>query len=108
GASLLLAAYLVVIEPTPFDIWNPSVTLLPFVLVLLLAWSVACRDWWAAPWLAFVASFAVQTHVGLAPGVAMALAFAVFVGVWRQRQRHDPLRDDERRTIRRSVATTVA
>jgi hypothetical protein len=106
-ASLLLTAYLVVIEPTPFDIWNPSVTLLPFVLVLLLAWSVACRDWWAAPWLAFVASFAVQTHVGLAPGVAMALAFAVVGGVWRRRRRSDPLAEGERRSIRRAIATSV-
>ena len=65
-ASLLLSLYLVAIDPIPFDIWNPSVTLIPFVLVLLLAWSVACRDWWAAPWLV-VASFEVQTHVGLAP-----------------------------------------
>ena len=107
-ASLLLTAYMVVIEPIPFDIWNPSVTLLPFVLVLLLAWSVACRDWWAAPWLALVASFAVQTHVGLVPGVVMALAFAVFVSVWRQRHGQVPLRADERRTIRRSVAVSIA
>jgi len=107
-ASLLLTAYLVAIEPIPFDIWNPSVTLLPFVVVLLLAWSVACRDWWAAPWLALVASFAVQTHVGLVPGVVMALAFAVVVGVWRERRREVPLGPDERRTIRRSVAVSVA
>ena len=107
-ASLLLTAYLVAIEPIPFDIWNPSVTLLPFVLVLLLAWSVACRDWWAAPWLALVASFAVQTHVGLVPGVAVALAFATFVCVWRQRQREAPLREEERRSIRRSVAASIA
>jgi hypothetical protein len=107
-ASLLLTAYLVAIEPIPFDIWNPSATLLPFLLVLLLAWSVACRDWWAAPWLALVASFAVQTHVGLVPGVAMAIGFAVFVSVWRQRRREAPLRADERRSIRRSAAASIA
>jgi hypothetical protein len=106
-ASLLLTAYLVAVEPIPFDIWNPSVTLLPFVLVLLLAWSVACRDWWAAPWLALAASFAVQTHVGLAPGVAMAIMFAVVVSSLRQRRRA-PLREDERRSLRRSVVVAVA
>ena len=79
-AALLLTVYVVAIEPIPFDIWNPSVTLLPFALVLLLAWSVAVRDWWMAPWLVLVGSFVVQTHVGLAPGVAMALVFAVVVG----------------------------
>jgi hypothetical protein len=107
-ASLLLTAYLVAIEPIPFDIWNPSATLLPFLLVLLLAWSVACRDWWTAPWLALVASFAVQTHVGLVPGVAMAIGFAVFVSVWRQRRREAPLRADERRSIRRSATASIA
>ena len=30
-AALLLTVYLVAIDPVPFDIWNPSVTLLPFV-----------------------------------------------------------------------------
>jgi hypothetical protein len=107
-ASLLLTAYLVAIEPIPFDIWNPSVTLLAFVVVLLLAWSVTCGDWWTAPWLALVASFAVQTHVGLAPGVAAALGFALVVPVWRQRQRGAPLRDDERRARDRAVAVSVA
>jgi len=107
-ASLLLTAYLVAIEPIPFDIWNPSVTLLPFVLVLLLSWSVACRDWWTAPWLALVASFGVQTHVGLVPGVAMALAFTVIVSVWRQRQRDAPLEEEERRSIRRSIGASIA
>jgi hypothetical protein len=107
-ASILLTAYVVAIEPTPFDIWNPSVTLLPFVVVLLLVWSITCRDWWTAPWLAFVASFTVQTHVGLAPGVMMAVAFAIAVSVWRQRRGGVALGDDERRMVRRSVAATVA
>jgi hypothetical protein len=107
-ASLLLTVYLVAIDPIPFDIWNPSVTLLAFVAVLLLAWSIACRDWWAAPWLALVASFAVQTHVGLAPGVAMAIGFAVGASVLRQRRREAPLGERERRTIRRAVAASLS
>ncbi len=107
-AALLLTAYLVAIEPIPFDIWNPSATLLPFALVLLLAWSVASRDWWMAPWLVLVGSFAVQTHVGLAPGVAMAFAFAAVVGVWRQRRRGAALTPDERRSVRRVVLVSGA
>jgi hypothetical protein len=105
--SILLTLYLFAIDPIPFDIWNPSATLIPFVLVLLLAWGVACGDWWAAPWLALVASFAVQTHVGLAPGVAMAIVFPVVVGVLRQRRRPAPLADAERRTIGRAALTSV-
>ncbi|HEY3673336.1 MAG TPA: hypothetical protein VGN51_20545 [Acidimicrobiia bacterium] len=107
-ASVLLTAYLVAIDPVPFDIWNPSVTLVPFVVVLLLAWSVACRDWWAGPWLALVASFAVQTHVGLAPGVGVAVGFGVAVGVVRQRRAADPLADRTGRTIRRAAGASGA
>jgi hypothetical protein len=106
-AAILLTAYLFVIDPFPFDIWNPSVTILPFALVLLLAWSVACGDWWAAPWLALFGSFVVQTHVGLVPGVAMALGFTVVVCVVRQRRSEAPLAVDERRALRRSLATSA-
>jgi hypothetical protein len=107
-SAILVAAYLFAIDPVPFDIWNPSVTLIAFALVLLLAWSVTCRDWWAMPWLALVASFAVQTHVGLVPGVAMALGFVVVVSVVRQRRRTTPLGDDERRTVGRALLSSLA
>ena len=113
--SLLVTAYLVVVEPDPFDIWNPSVTLLPFVALLLLSWSVACRDWWMLPWLAFVASFVVQTHVGLAPGTAAAIGFAVVVAVMRWRRdaasRTDTSRDAidaERQRMGRAGLVSVA
>ena len=83
--ALLLVA-LLAMGPVAFDVWNPSVTLLPFTLTLMLAWCVACLDWWALPWLVLTGTFAVQTHVGLAPGVMTALVVAVGVGVWRRRR----------------------
>ena len=49
----------------------------------------------------------MQTHVGLAPGVVMALGFAAFVGTWRQRRSDAPLAAKERRSIRRSVAVSA-
>src|SRR5689334_16798041 len=106
--AIVLMAYLFAVDPCPFGIWNRSGTILPFALVLLLAWSLTCRDWWAAPWLALVASFAVQTHVGLVPGVAVAVASAVVLCVVRQRRSPVPLPDDERRRLRRAVATSTA
>jgi hypothetical protein len=57
------------------------VAVLPFLLYLLLAWSVAERDYGALPALVAVGSFLVQTHVGYAPlvlgagGIAGVLAF---------------------------------
>jgi hypothetical protein len=104
--AVLLGAYLVALDPIPFDIWNPSVTVLPFVVLLLLAWSVACRDWWAMPWLALVASFVAQTHVGLAPGAAAAIGGGAVIAFLRQR-RHGPPDDGERRTIGRAALASA-
>ena len=98
-AALLLTVYLVAIEPIPFDIWNPTerspVRARP-------AARLVGRDpgLWMAPWLTLVGSFVAQTHVGLVPGVAMALAFALAVVVWRLRRREAPLAPDERQSLR--------
>jgi hypothetical protein len=107
-AALLLAGYLVAIDPIPYDLWNPSVTLLPFVALLLLSWSVACEDWWAMPWLALVASFAVQTHVGLVPATTSAIAFAAGGVWWRRRRAGAAMSEGERRTAARAALTSVA
>ncbi|HEX5095126.1 MAG TPA: hypothetical protein VFX21_03900, partial [Acidimicrobiia bacterium] len=48
------------------DPWNPWVAVLPFLLFVLLAWSVAERDRGALVWLVAVGTFLVQTHVGYA------------------------------------------
>jgi hypothetical protein len=60
------------------------------------------------PWLALCASFVVQTHVGLIPGVAFALGLTAVVCVVRQRRRKEPLAAGERRTIGRAAAVSVA
>ena len=31
------------------DVWNPVITVLPFVLLVLVAWSMACAEAWALP-----------------------------------------------------------
>lgn len=58
------------------DTWNPWIGVFPFVLALVLAWSVLCEDWWALPWLVAAGSFAMQAHAGyLGPtGAAVGLA----------------------------------
>jgi hypothetical protein len=62
------------------DPWNPYVTLLPFLLLLFVAWSAACGDRWAIPVAVGVGSFLVQTHVGYALVVATIIA-AGFTGL---------------------------
>jgi hypothetical protein len=44
--------------------WNPYITVLPYGLLVLLVWAMACGDRWALPAGALVATFLVQTHVG--------------------------------------------
>jgi hypothetical protein len=58
--------------------WNPYLPLLPLFLLLLLAWSVAVGDRWMLPIAIAVASFAIQSHVGLA---LESLALLVVAGV---------------------------
>jgi len=69
------------------DPWNPLVTLLPFALFVLLAWSVALGDGWMLPIGLAVGSFVVQSHVSYAPATAglLVLAFLGLVLSWRRR-----------------------
>ncbi len=60
--------------------WNPYLPVLPLLLLLLLAWSVAVGDLWMLPIAIAVASFAIQSHVGLALE-SLALLAVAGVGV---------------------------
>jgi hypothetical protein len=62
------------------DPWNPYVAVLPFTLIVFLAWSIACGDLWAVPFAAFVASFVVQSHVGY---TALVVAVLAVGAIWR-------------------------
>lgn len=59
------------------DPWNPSVTVLPFAVFVVLAWSAWEGDRVAPPLLAFVGSVLVQSHVGFALVVATLGVVAV-------------------------------
>jgi hypothetical protein len=59
------------------DVWNPAVAVLPFTLLLFLAWSLACAEYRLLPLTVLVASFVVQCHlIYLVPTLA-----AVAVGL---------------------------
>jgi hypothetical protein len=65
------------------DAWNPWISVLPFLAFVLLAWSVAERDFVAVPWAVGAGSFLVQTHVGYSPlvlGMGAIAAVLAFVG----------------------------
>ncbi len=60
--------------------WNPYLPVLPLLLLLLLAWSIAVGDVWLLPIAIGVASFTIQSHVGLALE-AVALLVVAIVGL---------------------------
>jgi hypothetical protein len=65
--------------PIFHGLWGPSAAVLPFTLLIFLAWSLACGEHRLLPLTALVASFAVQAHLTyVLPGaaiLAVALAF---------------------------------
>lgn len=90
GTSLMIiaASTLVIMSPslvgrTYSDIWNPSAGLLPFTLLIFLAWTIGCGDVRLLPVAAIVASFSVQCHLTFVPptaGLMVVAAVALFVG----------------------------
>jgi hypothetical protein len=75
-----------------YEPWNPHVVLLPFLLVLMLVWSITRGDVVAIPWAVAIASLVVQTHLSYVNLLGI-------VGVWaviglalelRSRRRLDP------------------
>jgi hypothetical protein len=87
------------------DPWNPSITVLPFALAIVLAWSAWEGDRIALPVLAFTGSFLVQSHIGFAALVAALWTMAV-VGFWRTR--HADERSQAARTLAWSAGVVVA
>ena len=70
------------------DVWNPDITLLAFVLLVLLAWSLSCGDAWALPASVAVGSFLVQSHVSYGLVTATLVSAGVLgaaVTEWRRR-----------------------
>ena len=67
------------------DPWNPWIPVLPFLAYVLLAWSIAERDFAMLPWLVGVGSFVVQSHIGYLP---LVLGLAVVAAVLA-RTHHD-------------------
>ena len=61
----------------PYDLLNPYAALLPFTLLLFVAWSIACGDAFLLPVAAVAASFAVQCHLTYVVPVVGTLVLAV-------------------------------
>ena len=109
GAGIVVLTFLAAAGRIGFDAWTPWVTILPFALAIVLAWSCTCGDRWALPVLAGVATFLVQTHVayGLPVGVITLTALLV-LALDARTVRRDPIRwPDLRRSLVRVGAVTL-
>jgi hypothetical protein len=74
------------VTPVWYGVWGPSSAILPFTLLLFLAWSLACGEWRLLPLTALVASFAVQAHLTyVLPGAAALLVAGAFLLAGRPR-----------------------
>jgi hypothetical protein len=61
--------------------WNLHITTLPFALLVLLVWAMACGERWALPAAAAVATLLAQTHVGFVPVALGLLVWGVVAGL---------------------------
>ena len=71
------------------DVWNPWIPLMPFLLLIFLAWSLACGEVRLLPLAVLVGSFVAQTHLAFllpAAGV-MAVGLVGLVASRRRRRR---------------------
>lgn len=86
-----------------YDTWQPNSLLLPFLLLLTMAWSVMAGDVAVLPWLVGLASFLVQTHFSYALLVALLGGAAVLVVVVEAVRG----KDVRRRTLRLAAISAV-
>lgn len=94
-----------------YEPWSPHSVLLPFLLFLVVVWSVACGDRVALPVAAAAGSLVIQTHLSYAFLVPALGAWGVIALVieLRRRRRTDPdaWPDERRETVRWSIAGAI-
>src|SRR5207342_2557220 len=69
-----------------FDPWGPHAVLLPFLLFLVLVWSMTCGDLLALPLAVGVGSLVVQTHLSYVLLVPLLGAWGVLGLVFTARR----------------------
>jgi hypothetical protein len=67
------------------DPYNPTVSMIPFFAVLVLAWAAANGDRWALPWLVAIGTFCVQSNLAYVVTTVPIVIGALGVYVWRRR-----------------------
>ncbi|MBA3263866.1 MAG: hypothetical protein H0T69_15600 [Thermoleophilaceae bacterium] len=66
------------------DVWNPSIPLMPLLLLVFLAWSIACGDYRLLPVAVLVASFEAQAHLTfVAPALGLMVGALACAALFR-------------------------
>jgi hypothetical protein len=94
-----------------YEPWQPHSLMLPFLLFLFVAWSALCGDLIALPFVAFVGSYLLQTHLTYAVLVPVLGAWALagsFVSLRLARRRDPDGWPVLRRQARRALAIAGA
>jgi len=118
GLVVAMSIYFFRPSPGPFlgfgdllsSVWNPHAPILPFALLLVLCARLASGALAVLPWIALVASFVVQTHIGLAPCAAAVSAAALLVYTARLRpfrRRADAVETEPVRPAAFSIHATI-
>jgi hypothetical protein len=97
------AFYTFLIRHSLATAWNPHVLPLPMMAMIVVCAALASGRIWALPWVALLASFLVQTHIGAGPAVlavAAAGLLAAAITVYRSNDVH------RRRQLLRAVNLT--
>ena len=94
GLSLMVALSIYFFRPSPgpflgfgdllSNAWNPHTPVLPFAVLLVLCARLGSGVVTVLPWIVLVASFVVQTHVGLVPCTAAVTATAALLYIARR------------------------
>jgi hypothetical protein len=94
-----------------FDPWQPHAMLLPFLLFVVLVWSLACGDLKLLPWAVAVSSLVLETHLSYAVLVPVLALWGVAALAWDTRRRRGKDPDGwpalRRRVMRTSVVSAV-
>lgn len=106
ATALLLGMYeTVATRFTLSDDWNPMVPVLPLALLAFLCVRLGLGAFQVLPWVLFIASAVVQTHVGYTPAVFLLLALAGTFGTHALVARR--LWETSRRTVLISALAAV-
>ncbi|MCP4397552.1 MAG: hypothetical protein GY801_09675 [bacterium] len=105
--ALLLTLYIHYLGPVLWSFWNPYVTMLPFLLAILSFAAVAAGNISSLPIAVSSASFAVQTHLGYSPAIAVTAICSLGLFIFFERILPANTQQSLPKTFRKSLIISI-